>query len=102
MLYALLAQRIYLFLQFGNDIALNGNHARRRKAQYPVLHQDITDNQDQLTAKKQGVGKRDADEAAQRLDLRRDHRNEFALADLFEMRGRKSQYARIQLVPKAP
>ena len=96
--HPLLAEGVHLALQPGNDEPLDREHRDRRNAHVDILHHDEGEEGDEHARLEHRLGDRVADEAAQRLHLLRDHRNDLALGDALEVRLREAQHAAVEHV----
>ena len=101
-LYPFLAELIHLPLQLWDDVTLNRIERDRGEAEDWILDEHEHQDRQQGAALKRRQGQRVADEPAQRFHLGGYHRNDFTLADFPEMRQRKAQNPRVQVIAQTP
>ena len=101
LLDAPLGQQVHASLKSGNDPALHRIERDRGQAHPRILHEDEDQRGDQKAALVHGQRQGVADEAAERLDLLGDHRDQFAGADPPEMRQGEAHDAAVELVAQA-
>ena len=100
--HALLAEKVHLALQLGDQVGLNGIERDRRQAHDPVLdeHEGDDGHQGAALERRHGVGV--ADETAQGFGLGGDHGDDLALGRAPEMGQREAHDPPDQGVAQAP
>ena len=97
-----LAERVDLALQLGDHVHLDRIEADRGQAHDRVLHEHEGQNREQRAALERRQREGIAHEAADRLDLGGDHRDDLARGDAAEMGQREAQDARVEVVAQPP
>ena len=101
-LHALLRQLVDLPLQPRDQPDLRRVQRDRGQPEPQVLHEDEDQVGQQQAALEDRDDDRVADEAAHRLGLGDDHRNDLAGRHRLELRQRKAQHLVVEIVPQAP
>ncbi len=95
------AFRVHPLLQLRHEERLKGEQGDRGKAEHPVLHEQEGHRGRERAGLQHRVGHRDPHVAAERLGLGRRHGHHLARADAPEVRQRKTQDLREQVVAQA-
>ena len=99
---ALHSELVHAALKLGDDVKLDRIERDRGERHVPVLPQQKAQDHHQGPALENRQGNCVADKAADGLDLGGDHLDHFALRGLAELRQRKSENPRIEIVTQPP
>ena len=99
--HPVLGEQVDLALHARDQPALEWVEGHGGQAEDRILNENEEEDREELPGLEDRLGDGVADEAADGFHLRRDHRNDLALAHSLEMRQREAQHAAVEFVPQA-